>query len=103
MDCQEVLGPYNRKIWKRDLREIDVDWVYTPGRLPIPDWRDVVKSAMGIAIVGYREQAVFYYPSIGGIQTLYSSALREVQSLGIGLSSATPLRALRRLGGMSGL
>ncbi len=96
--AKKYLVPYNRKIWKRDLREIDVDWVYTPGRLPIPDWRDVVKSAMGIATVGYREQATFYYPSIGGIQTLYSSALREAESLGIALLSGYAIKSLKKVG-----
>ncbi|MEM3479925.1 MAG: NAD(P)/FAD-dependent oxidoreductase, partial [Candidatus Bathyarchaeia archaeon] len=45
--AERYLVPYNLKIWKRPLEEIDVDWVYTLGRLPIPDWRDVVRSAMG--------------------------------------------------------
>jgi protoporphyrinogen oxidase len=28
--------PYNEKIWKRSLNEIDVDWLSIPGRLPAP-------------------------------------------------------------------
>ena len=43
------LEPYNEKIWKRPLEEIDADWIYTPGRLPIPDWRDVIRSGAGVS------------------------------------------------------
>ena len=69
------LKPYNEKIWKRPLSEIDADWVYTPGRLPIPDWRDIIKSVAGIPTEGYREQALFYYPLRGGIYSLYKQFL----------------------------
>lgn len=81
--AEKYLIPYNSKIWKRDLEDIDVDWVYSPGRLPIPQWRDVVRSAMGDNIVGYIEQSKFYYPRIGGIQTLFNSTLRLVTNMGV--------------------
>lgn len=96
--AEKYLVPYNRKVWKRDLGEIDVDWVYTPGRLPIPNWRDVVKSAMGIITIGYSEQAVFYYPSIGGIQSLYNGIAREIQSLGVKFLSGYVIESIRRVG-----
>jgi protoporphyrinogen oxidase len=76
------LEPYNQKIWKRDLDRIDVDWIYTPGRLPIPDWRDLVHAAVGIPTEGYREQARFYYPRRGGIQSLYEAVLNRVLESG---------------------
>jgi protoporphyrinogen oxidase len=46
------LKPYNEKVWKRDLKEIDVDWLTIQGGLPVPSWKDVVKSAVGIHTVG---------------------------------------------------
>ena len=81
--AEAYLIPYNEKIWKRDLSEIDVDWIYTPGRLPVPDWRNVVKSAVGIPTQGYLEQAKFYYPRKGGIQSLYNAALNKAQARGL--------------------
>jgi len=72
------LIPYNEKIWKRELNEIDSDWVYIPGRLPIPDWRDVVRSAIGISTQGYYEQLTFYYPRRGGIQALLQAILNKI-------------------------
>ena len=72
------LEPYNNKIWKRNLKQIDADWVFTPGRLPLPELRDIIYSISGIGTVGYKEQANFYYPKIGGIQTLYDSLKEKV-------------------------
>lgn len=80
---KKYLEPYNLKIWKRPLEELDVDWVYTPGRVPLPDWRDVVKAAAGVSTTGYVEQSVFYYPERGGIYSQYESALREAERLGV--------------------
>lgn len=71
------LEPYNEKVWKIDLNEIDADWVYMPGRLPIPDWRDIVRASLGMATEGYREQSTFYYPLKGGIQALYNAVLKK--------------------------
>ncbi|MEM1983404.1 MAG: FAD-dependent oxidoreductase [Sulfolobales archaeon] len=77
------LEPYNYKLWKRPLDEIDVDWVYTPGRLPIPDWRDVIRSGVGIKTEGYKEQARFYYPLRGGIQSLFDGVMSLATSRGV--------------------
>ena len=78
----EYLIPYNKKIWKRDLNKMAADWVFTPGRLPMPVIEDTVKMAAGISSVGYKEQEYFYYPKNGGIQSLYDSLKREVVGKG---------------------
>jgi len=95
--ARKYLIPYNRKVWKRPLNEIDIDWVYTPGRLPIPDWRDVVKSAVGIPTVGYREQSKFYYPLRGGIQALYNSVYERAQSKGVVFARGTRVTSVKIL------
>ena len=76
--ADEYLIPYNKKIWKRPLEKMAVDWVFTPGRLPFPDLEAMIKSAAGIPNIGYEEQAHFYYPKRGGIQSLYNSLLDKV-------------------------
>lgn len=81
--AEKYLIPYNMKIWKRDLEDIDVDWVYSPGRLPIPQWKDVVRSALGENVVGYVEQSKFYYPRVGGIQTIFNNTLKAVNDIGV--------------------
>jgi protoporphyrinogen oxidase len=75
--AERYLIPYNEKVWKRPLSQISADWVYTPGRLPVPDWRDVARAAAGVRVVGYVEQSVFYYPLKGGIQALFDAALQR--------------------------
>ena len=77
--AERYLIPYNEKVWKRPLSQISADWVYTPGRLPVPDWRDVARAAAGVRVVGYVEQSTFYYPLKGGIQALVDAALRRVR------------------------
>jgi len=96
--AKKYLIPYNRKVWKRPLTEIDVDWVYVPGRVPIPDWRDVIKSAMGFPTVGYAEQARFYYPLRGGIQALYDSAYKRALAKGVALVRGVKVESLKILG-----
>jgi protoporphyrinogen oxidase len=90
------LKPYNEKVWKRSLNEIDIDWLTIPGRLPVSNWRDIVKSAVGIPTVGYKEQAIFYYPLRGGIQALYNSILNKALDLGLKLITGTKVRSIKR-------
>ncbi len=92
------LEPYNEKIWKRSLDEIDVDWVYTPGRLPVPDWRDVVRSAVAIPTEGYKEQVRFFYPLRGGIQALYNAVQEKALVKGLMIIRGEAVKSVRRIG-----
>jgi protoporphyrinogen oxidase len=92
----EYLEPYNQKIWKRDLEQLGVDWVYTPGRVPTPGRHDVLEAIAGRPSVGYREQAEFLYPKSGGVQALYESALRRAEQAGVLVEFGTPVAALAR-------
>lgn len=75
------LRPYNQKIWKRDLSKMDSDWVYSPGRLPLPRLEEIIKAIAGLKEDGYKEQSYFYYPRNGGIQSLYDALLKEVSAI----------------------
>jgi len=97
--AEKYLIPYNFKIWKRPLDEIDADWTYTPGRLPIPDWRDVVKSTVGIPTVGYAEQSIFYYPKQGGIQALHNSAVKKARNLGVKFRNNVKVSEIKKRNG----
>jgi protoporphyrinogen oxidase len=81
--AEDYLIPYNEKIWKRPLDRISADWVYIPGRLPLPSLEDFVRAVAGIPTVGYREQAVFYYPRRGGIMKQWEAAYRRAEALGV--------------------
>lgn len=98
--ADKYMIPYNKKLWKRPLSEIDVDWLGIPGRLPIPDWREVVKSAVGIPSTGYREQAKFYYPVRGGIQSLYKAVYSRAVEQGAVVLVSTPVHSVRKRGGL---
>ncbi|MEM0262262.1 MAG: NAD(P)-binding protein [Nitrososphaerota archaeon] len=94
--AEKYLVPYNLKIWKRELREIDVDWIYMPGRLPIPDWRDVVRSAMGQPTIGYVEQSKFYYPRRGGIQRLFDATMKRAVEMGVKYIKGYKIMSVKR-------
>ncbi len=62
------LRPYNEKIWKFDPTFLDTQMVE---RIPQPPKEDIIKSARGTKTEGYKHQLFFYYPSKGGIQSLF--------------------------------
>jgi protoporphyrinogen oxidase len=81
--AEDYLFPYNEKIWKRPLDQMTADWVYIPGRLPIPSLEDIVKAVAGIPTVGYKENALFYYPRKGGIIKQWEIAFKRSKELGV--------------------
>jgi len=92
------LEPYNEKIWKRSLDYIDVDWIYTPGRVPTPDWKDILRSCAGIPTEGYKEQSRFYYPLKGGIQSLYEAVIERALAKGLKIVRGEIIRNIKRIG-----
>jgi protoporphyrinogen oxidase len=81
--ANDYLIPYNEKIWKRPLDQLSADWVYVPGRLPLPSIEDIIKAVAGMPTTGYKEQALFYYPRKGGIIRQWEAAYRQAESLGV--------------------
>ena len=76
--ADSYLVPYNRKLWKRDLKQISLEWV--GNRVPNPPLDDLLKTAVGINTEGYLHQLNFVYPRVGGIQELvnaFESRLRK--------------------------
>ncbi len=63
---QIYFRPYNEKIWRTDLSEISLDWL--EGKLPMPDYREIVLK--NITREGETEMvhSTFYYPLKGGSQ-----------------------------------
>ena len=94
--AEDYLIPCNEKIWKRPLDQISADWVYIPGRLPIPSIDDIIDAVAGIPIVGYREQALFYYPRRDGIIRQWEAAYRRAEALGVVFLKDT-VREVRRV------
>jgi protoporphyrinogen oxidase len=65
---EKYMQPYNKKIWNFDPKLMSLDWVN--GRVPEPPIEDVIKSSLGMHTEGYTHQLYFYYPKVGGIQSI---------------------------------
>ena len=76
--AEKYLIPYNEKIWKHDLKNISTHWVE---RIPKPPMNDIIKSAIGIRTEGYKHQLHFYYPKIGGINSLINFLQNNVKNI----------------------
>lgn len=80
--AEHFFFPYNRKLYRAEPEELSLDWV---GRyVPKPNLEEVVDGALGLhsASVGYN--AVFRYPSEGGIECLPKSVAERVDGLELG-------------------
>lgn len=75
--AEKYLIPYNEKIWKYPLENMDLSWVQ---RVPNPPMEDVIRSSLGLRTEGYLHQLHFYYPKLGGIQALVRSLEGEIQA-----------------------
>jgi protoporphyrinogen oxidase len=94
--ASEYLIPYNKKIWKRPLDKMAADWVFTPGRLPIPQLENMLLTVAGISNIGYKEQAYFYYPNNGGISALFHSLYDIVHDRGVKFISGEKVVSIRK-------
>lgn len=65
---RQFLYPYNAKLWNVDLKKMDVDWV--PRFLPDTGPREILKSAFSREKDPWGYNAIFYYPTYGGIGTI---------------------------------
>ncbi len=72
--AEKYLIPYNRKLWKTDLRKITLEWV--GGRVPNPPLDDVIRAAVGLEVEAYKHQLIFSYPALGGIEALIKSLVK---------------------------
>lgn len=67
---EKYLIPYNFKIWKKDPKEMGMEWV---ARIPKPPKEDIIKSSLKISTEGYTHQLYFLYPQIGGAESLITA------------------------------
>jgi len=88
---EKYLKPYNEKLWKRDLRDISLEWV--GNRIPNPPVEDVLKSCVGIPTEGYTHQLRFYYPLRGGIEMLIR---KLAENLDFPIRTNERIRRIRR-------
>ncbi len=75
--AEKYLIPYNEKIWKYPSEKTSLKWVE---RIPNPPVEDIIKSSIGIETEGYLHQLNFYYPKIGGIQSIINNIKENIGS-----------------------
>ena len=77
------LKPYNEKIWKMDLHEMDFDWIH--GKIPYPSVEDIVRKILECdTSENNMVHSTFYYPIDGGINTLVNRIGKDVAREHIG-------------------
>jgi protoporphyrinogen oxidase len=60
--------PYNAKLWRTDLDEVECGWV--SWSIPRPTLREILDGALGATVRGLGYNPTFLYPKRGGIRTL---------------------------------
>ncbi|WP_313609972.1 NAD(P)-binding protein [Atlantibacter hermannii] len=65
--------PYNRKLWKVPLAEMETSWL--GGRVPLPDLGQIIDGALAPSSRPVGPNARFGYPLRGGFQALMSGFL----------------------------
>jgi protoporphyrinogen oxidase len=76
--ADKYLIPYNRKIWKIEPKDLDMNWV---ARIPKPDPAEMIKSCIGLKFDTKFDRKYFYYPKSGGIQTLTDKLTKGINNI----------------------
>lgn len=63
---QIYFRPYNQKIWRTDLADISLEWL--EGKLPMPDYREIISKNITREDETQMVHSSFYYPVKGGSQ-----------------------------------
>lgn len=84
--------PYNEKIWRTDLSKVSLEWL--EGKLPMPNYREMLLSNILREEEGRMVHSTFYYPRKGGSQFIINR-LAE----GLDIQTSTPVQNLRRQAG----
>ncbi len=66
--AEHFLLPYNRKLWRTDLDEIECGWV--SWSIPRPSLDEILRGAFGTTVRGLGYNPTFLYPRHGGISVL---------------------------------
>ncbi|GJM21753.1 MAG: amine oxidase [Planctomycetota bacterium] len=74
--AEHFMDPYNRKIWKSDLREMGCSWI--AGRVPDAPLEDVLTASLGRTTDGYTHQSHFRYPRTGGFAAIHERIARPI-------------------------
>ncbi len=74
---KHFMTPYNEKIWKGDLSQMNTSWI--AGRVPEAPLEDILKASLGTTTEGYTHQSVFRYPSHHGFADIHERIAAPVR------------------------
>ena len=77
--ARHFMFPYNSKFWTVPVRDIVCDWV--AGYIPMPSLEDIFNGAFGRKKDNFGHNAIFWYPSRGGIQPLCDNFAERLKNL----------------------
>jgi protoporphyrinogen oxidase len=80
--ADHFLIPYNTKLWRTDLDEIECGWV--SWSIPRPTLREILDGAFGGTVRGLGYNPTFLYPRRGGIAALPEALARGRRDLRLG-------------------
>jgi protoporphyrinogen oxidase len=80
--AKHFMLPYNAKLWRVDLDEIECGWV--SWSIPRPTLREVLDGAFGTTVSGLGYNPTFLYPRAGGIRALPDAFAARVGDLRTG-------------------
>jgi UDP-galactopyranose mutase len=79
--AKHYMIPYNEKIWKYPLEEMNIDWI--AGRVPSPSIEEMVKGAQGKVDRDYGPNAYFQYPRLGGIGAIPNAFAKRIKEISL--------------------
>lgn len=80
--ARHFLVPYNTKLWRTDLDEIECGWV--SWSIPRPTLKEILDGAFGATVRGMGYNPAFLYPRRGGISVLPEALARRGAEVRLG-------------------
>ena len=87
----EYFAPYNRKIWRRELSDVPLNWL--EGKLPMPTVREILAANIGQLKEMNMVHSTFHYPRYGG-----SQFIADTLAHGLDIRYNAPVDILQRQG-----
>lgn len=88
---REYFAPYNRKIWRRSLRDVPLAWL--DGKLPMPTVKEILLSNIGKVKEMNMVHSTFHYPKLNG-----SQHIADTLAHGLDIRYSTPVTDMARTG-----
>lgn len=82
--ARHFMFPYNEKLYRIDLSEVECGWV--SWSIPRPSLDEVVRGAFGVEVRGLGYNPRFLYPKRGGIDAIPSALAARCGSIRLGTS-----------------